>query len=70
MLLGEAGHFRTSSARTGAEHVVGSSAPVLYADDPAVYTEKEWDDMSGQGRGPRPVVWIDEIGAESRPWPA
>ncbi len=28
--------------------------------DLLVYTEKEWEEMSKQGRGPRPVVWIDE----------
>ena len=28
--------------------------------DLLVYTEKEWDDVSKQGRGPCPVVWIDE----------
>ena len=28
--------------------------------DLLVYTEAEWEGMSSQGRGPRPVVWIDE----------
>ena len=28
--------------------------------DLLVYTESEWDDMSRQNRGPRPVVWVGE----------
>ena len=31
--------------------------------DLLVYTEAEWEEMSRQGRGPRPVVWIDETGS-------
>ncbi len=31
--------------------------------DLLVYTQAEWEVMSSEGRGPRPVVWIGEIGA-------
>ena len=33
--------------------------------DLLVCTEAEWEGKSSQGRGLRPVVWIDESGAES-----
>ena len=31
--------------------------------DLLVYTEAEWEEMSRQSRGPRPVVWIGETGS-------
>ena len=31
--------------------------------DLLVYTEAEWEEMSKQGRGPRPVVWVGETGS-------
>ena len=30
--------------------------------DLLVYTESEWEEMSQQGRGPRPVVWVEDTG--------
>ena len=43
-----------------ARHFDATELPVPV--DLLVYTESEWDRMSRQNRGPRPVVWIDVTG--------